>query len=90
MLTSFLGEVLSVIQAVRLAGTQDHTLDRFDRFSDERRAASLKNGVVMRLVSGVNSGSIAITTGVILIAASQMMRAGTFHGGRFSRSSLLM
>ena len=84
VLTSFLGEVLSVIQAVRLAGTQDHTLDRFDRFSDERRAASLKNGVVMRLVSGVNSGSIAITTGVILIAASQMMRAGTFTVGDFS------
>ncbi len=83
-LTSFLGEVLSVIQAVRLAGTQDHALDRFDRFSDARRAASLKNGVVLRIVSGVNSGSIAITTGVILIAASQMMRVGTFTVGDFS------
>ncbi|MYB49793.1 MAG: ABC transporter ATP-binding protein [Dehalococcoidia bacterium] len=83
-LTSFLGEVLSVIQAVRLAGTQDHTLNRFDRLSDVRRTASLKNGVVMRLVTGVNKGSIAITTGVILIAASQMMRAGTFTVGDFS------
>ena len=83
-LTSFLGEVLSVIQAVRLAGTQDHALDRFDRLSDVRRVASLKNGVVLRLVRGVNTGSIAITTGVILIAASQMMRAGTFTVGDFS------
>ena len=83
-LTSFLGEVLSVIQAIRLAGTQDHALNRFDRLSDVRRAASLKNGVVLRLVSGVNSGSIAITTGVILIAASQMMRAGAFTVGDFS------
>ena len=83
-LTSFLGEVLSVIQALRLAGTQDHTLNRFDRLSDVRRTASLKNGIVLRLVTGVNKGSIAITTGVILIAASQMMRAGTFTVGDFS------
>ena len=73
-----------MIQAVRLAGTQDHTLNRFDRLSDVRRTASLKNGIVLRLVTGVNKGSIAITTGVILIAASQMMRAGTFTVGDFS------
>ena len=86
-LTSFLGEVLSVIQAIRLAGTQDHALNRFDRLSDVRRAASLKNGVVLRLVSGVNSGSIAITTGVILIAASQMMRGRRLPRWEISHSS---
>ena len=79
-----LGEFLGAVQVLQVANAEERAVDHFQRLSEERRRADLKEGVVDGIIYALNGSIVTVSTGVILLAAAQLMRAGTFTVGDFA------
>ena len=78
-----LGEFLGAVQVLQVAHAEERARDHFDRLSDRRRRADLKEGIVDGLIVSLNGGVVTIMTGVVLLAAARLMRTGSFTVGDF-------
>ena len=79
-----LGEFLGAVQVLQVAGAEERARDHFDRLSDRRRSADLREGIVDGVMEGLNGGVVIFMAGVILLAAAQQMRSGSFTVGDFA------
>ncbi len=79
-----LGEFLGAVQVLQVAGAEERARDHFDRLSDRRRSADLREGIIDGLIESLNSGVVIIMAGVILLAAAHQMRSGSFTVGDFA------
>ena len=82
--SSSLGEFLGVVQVLQVANAEERARGHFDRLSDERRRTDLKEGIIDALLGSVSGGVVTIITGVVLLAAAQQMRMGSFTVGDFA------
>jgi ATP-binding cassette subfamily B protein len=82
--TGALGEIFGAVQAVQVAGAEDHVLTHLRRLSDTRRQLMLKDRVLSQLLDSVFANTVNLGTGLILILAAQSMRGGTFTLGDFA------
>ena len=82
--TGFLGELLGAVQTIKVAATEVPTAAHFDRLSEARRTAVLKDNLFNQLLNSMNATTINLATGIILILAGQSMKAGTFTVGDFA------
>jgi ATP-binding cassette subfamily B protein len=82
--TGFIGEFFGAVQAVKVAGAEQNVISHFDRLNDERKRLSLRERLFDRSLDSIYQNTSSLGTGVILILAGQVMRAGTFTVGDFS------
>jgi ATP-binding cassette subfamily B protein len=86
--TDLLGELFGAVQAIKVAGTEQHVVDYFRRLNEVRRHASLRDLLFSQLLQSFSSNAANISTGVLLLVLAQSMRAGNgsanFSVGDFS------
>ena len=82
--TGSVGELLGAVQAIQVAGTESDAVRHFDTLSDIRRRTSLRERLLGSLLYSINSATVAIATGALLLAAAGLMRSGTFTVGDFT------
>ena len=82
--TGFLGDLFGAVQAVKVANSEADTVLYFDRLNEARRKAVIRDRLFNRLLASMNSTTINLATGVILIFAAELMRRGDFTVGDFA------
>ena len=82
--TAFLGEILSGVQAVKVAGAEAGALRYFDTLSEARRRAGVRQNTFLTLSfsAGQSMGDIAIA--VVVLLAGNAIRSGTMSVGDFA------
>src|SRR5215213_3644417 len=82
--TGAIGEIFGAAQAVQVAGAEDAVIEHFRQLNDTRRKTMLKDRLLTQLVDSIFANTVSIGTGLILILASQSMRACSFTIGDFA------
>ncbi len=82
--TGFLGDLFAAVLAVKAADSETHAVLRFDGLNEARRRAAIRERLFNRLLASMNSTTINLATGVILIFAAERMREGDFTVGDFA------
>ncbi len=82
--TDLIGEMFGAVQAVKVAGAEEHVIGRFRTLNEVRRRASLLDSLLTELLGMVFWSSVNLGTGLILLLAGQSIRAGTFTIGDFA------
>ena len=82
--TGFLGELFGAAQAIKVATTEANAVHHFDGLSEAKRKAVVKENLFNQLLASMNSTTINLAMGVILILAGEMMRDGVFTVGDFA------
>lgn len=82
--TGVIGEMFGAVQAVKVAGAEDHVIAHFRKLNDHRRRMMLRDSVLTQLLQAVFSNTASLGTGLILLLAGQRMRVNTFTVGDFA------
>ena len=82
--SGLLGELLGGVQVLQVAGAEERAAKHFELLGEDRRKADLKEGLLDALIQSLNGSVVTVSTGVILLAAAQLMRAGSFTVGDFA------
>jgi ATP-binding cassette subfamily B protein len=82
--TGAIGEIFGAVQAIQVAGAEDHVIAHFRMLNDNRRKLLVKDRLLTQLLDSIFSNTVSLGTGLILILAAQSMRAGTFSVGDFA------
>jgi len=82
--TSLLGEVYGAVLAVKVAGAEENVAGHFAKVNEARRKASLNDLLLTELLGSVSFNAATLGTGLMLLAAAQAMRSGTFTVGDFA------
>jgi len=82
--TDFVGEVFGAAQAVKVAGAEEAVVGHLGTLNAVRRKAFLRDALMTDLMDAVFRSTINVGTGLVLLLASQSMRAGTFTVGDFA------
>lgn len=82
--TGFLGEILGGVQALKVADAETGALRYFEKLSEVRRRASVRQGAFLTAAfsAGQSMGDIAVALMVLL--AGQALRSGSLTVGDFS------
>ncbi len=82
--TSFVGEMFTAVQAIRVAGAEPRVLDRLEQLNDERRRTAVRYRVYVVLLDTFGVGTSSLALGLVLVLAASDMRNGTFTIGTFT------
>jgi ATP-binding cassette subfamily B protein len=82
--TGLLGELFGAVQAVKVAGAEEHVVAHLQRANEARRAAALRDQLLSNLINAFSFGASNIATGVLLILAAQSLRSGRLTVGDFA------
>ena len=78
--TGLIGELFGAVQAIKVAGTEAHVVAHLEGLNETRRKANLRDLVFTRFIESLNTNTAAIGTGIVLMAAAQMMQSSA--GGK--------
>jgi ATP-binding cassette subfamily B protein len=82
--TGFLAEVFGAVQAVQVAGADDHVAADLQRLNAGRLRAAVRDRVFDQMLQSIFWNTVNVGTGLILLFAGQTMAAGTFTVGDFA------
>ncbi len=82
--TGFVGELFGAVQAVKLAGAEEHVLDHFDTLNDRRGWAATRVHVLYSLLMSFSNISANLAIGVVLLLAGRLLAGGSFSVGDFA------
>jgi ATP-binding cassette subfamily B protein len=82
--TGFLGEVFGAVQAVQVAGADEHVAAYFRRLNDERLHSAVRDRVFDQVIESIFWNTVNVGTGLVLLFAGQSMWAGNFSVGDFA------
>lgn len=82
--TSFIGEMFTAVQAVKIAHKEEPVVAHFAGLNDTRRQAALKDSLLTELLRGVNTNMVNVAAGLILLLTAEQMRTGSFTVGDFA------
>ncbi|HSH81929.1 MAG TPA: ABC transporter ATP-binding protein, partial [Herpetosiphonaceae bacterium] len=71
-------------QAIKVAGAEEHMLDRFRELNDARRRTALKDRLFNELLNSAFNNTANLGTGLLLLVGAQAIRAGSFSVGDFA------
>jgi len=80
----FIAETFGAVQAVKVANGERHINARLAELNEERRQTALKDTLFGELIATTFASTVEISTGIILIMASQAISRGTFTIGDFA------
>jgi ATP-binding cassette subfamily B protein len=73
--TGLIGELFGAVQAIKVAGTEAHVVAHLEGLNETRRKANLRDLVFTRFIESLNTNTAAIGTGIVLMAAAQMLQS---------------
>ncbi|HXF81413.1 MAG TPA: ABC transporter ATP-binding protein [bacterium] len=82
--TDLIGEMFGAVQAVKVAAAEGKVISRFRVLNEARRRAALRDSLLTQLLEAIFVSSINLGTGLILLLAAGLIRAGTFTVGDFA------
>jgi ATP-binding cassette subfamily B protein len=82
--TGFVAELFEDALAIRLTNTHDRMIERLENLGEIRRAATLKDILLSRILDSLIWNTTNVGTGVILILAGPSMQTGAFSVGDFA------
>ncbi len=82
--TGFIGETFGAVQAVKVAGAEEHVIAHFARLNDTRRRTALQDRLFEELLMSLARNMSSAGVGLILLVAAGGLRAGTFSVGDFA------
>lgn len=82
--TSFLGELLGAVQAIKVGGAEAGVVAQFDRLSEERRRMNVRRGLFFSLFDNIAANASDIAIALVVLLAAQSLSAGTFTVGDFA------
>ena len=82
--TGFLAEVFGAVQAVQVAGADEHVAVHLQRLNAGRRRAAVRDRVFDQMLQSIFWNTVNVGTGLILLFAGQTMAAGQFTVGDFA------
>ena len=82
--TGFLGEIFGAVQAIKVANAEKDAAAHLIELADKRQAAALKQTVLRRGIDSINSVTVSLGVGIMLLLAGQSMAAGQFTVGDFA------
>src|SRR6266699_2168503 len=74
--TSAIGEIFGTVQAIQVAGAEEHVVANFRTLSDQRRRAALGDRVLPETLNSTFGNTVGLGTGLILILAAQTLQQG--------------
>lgn len=80
----FIAEMFGAVQAVKVANGERYINARLAELNEERRQTALKDTLFGELIGTAFVSTVEISTGIILIMASQAMSRGSFTLGDFA------
>ena len=72
------------MQAIKVAGAEDHVVARFQRLGETRRRTAIHATLLEELAFGMQGIAVTVGVGVMLLLAGQAMSAGSFTVGDFA------
>jgi ABC-type multidrug transport system fused ATPase/permease subunit len=82
--TSFVGEMFTAVQAIRVAGAEPRVLGRLEALNDVRRRTAVRYRVYVTLLDTFGVGTSSLALGLVLLLAASAMRDGRFTVGDFT------
>lgn len=81
--TGFLGDMFSIVQAVKLASAEKQVVEHLRLLNERRRRTMIKDKLFGALLRSATWNMVNLGIGLILLAVGRSMRAGTFTVGDF-------
>jgi len=81
--TSFVGEMFTAVQAIRVAAAEPRILGRLETLNDIRRKTAVRYRVYVVLLDTFGVGTSSLALGLVLLLAAAAMRDGRFSVGDF-------
>jgi ABC-type multidrug transport system fused ATPase/permease subunit len=82
--TSFVGEMFTAVQAIRVAAAEPRVLGRLDALNDVRRRTAVRYRIYVTLLDTFGVGTSNLALGLVLLLAASAMRDGRFSVGDFT------
>jgi ATP-binding cassette subfamily B protein len=82
--TGFLAEVFGAVQAVQVAGADEHVAAHLQRLNAGRLRAAVRDRTFDQMLQSIFWNTVNVGTGLILLFAGQTMAAGEFTVGDFA------
>ena len=73
--TSAIGEMFDAVQAIKVAGAEDHVIAHYRELGNTRRSAMLKDRLLSQLLDSVNASAVNLGTGAILLLSVSSLNA---------------
>jgi ATP-binding cassette, subfamily B, bacterial len=84
VVTAFIGETFAGVLAVKTSGAETAVLDRLREHNRRRRAAAVKDRLLIDLADTSTSAGAELGVGLVLLLAAPAMRSGEFTIGDFA------
>ena len=82
--TSFVGEMFTAVQAIRVAAAEPRVLGRLEQLNDVRRRTAVRYRIYVTLLDTFRVGTSNLALGLVLLLAASAMRDGRFTVGDFT------
>jgi len=82
--TGAIGEAMEGVQAIQLAGAEEHIVDHIDELNKERLRTTVKDRLLSQSFHSFFWNAATLCTGLILLAAADGLSSGTFTVGDFA------
>jgi len=82
--TGFLGELFGAVQAVKVAGAEEHVIGHFSQLNQTRGRASIRIHILFDVFFSFADVAAVLGIGVVLLLAGRAMSAGSFSVGDFA------
>jgi ATP-binding cassette, subfamily B, bacterial len=79
--TDFIGELFGAVQAVKVAGAEQRSVERLKNLNASRRQATMKDVLFSQILTATFRNTTDIFTGLILLTAGSVMQTGQFTVG---------
>lgn len=84
VVTAFVGEAFASVLAIKTSGAEAATLARLREHNRRRRAAAVKDRLLIDLADTSTSAGVELSIGLVLLLAAPAMRRGDFTVGDFA------
>jgi ATP-binding cassette, subfamily B, bacterial len=82
--TGLIADMFTNTQAIKVGDAEERIVNQFRRLNDARRQAMVKDRVLAQLIDTLNSGTVNLGMGLVLLLAAQAMYQGAFTVGDFA------
>lgn len=79
--TSAIGEIFGSVQAIQVAGAEEHVTRHFHILNERRRILMLRDTVLTKTLDSTFENTVGLGTGFILILAAQTLHSANFSVG---------
>jgi ATP-binding cassette, subfamily B, bacterial len=82
--TSAIGEMFDAVQAIKVAGAEEHVLENYRRLGDQRRQAMLRDRLLTQILDSIGASAVSLGTGAILLLTASPIQAARLSLGDFA------